>query len=107
MIILKKLSKDEIQVLYLAIKHYNETFFIMSAMDKQCKIIKSITEELKIMLFKKYTKAPFQDNFKLTMYLHQAIVLNTALSIFKDNVLAGFSKNVALKLIIKLDPQTV
>lgn len=109
MIVLTKLQPDHIIAMFDACFMYHEVLKVLAETlpDENHKINNSIIETLGQDLFDKKAKIYKQQTFKISLKLHDAILLVKALSYFCKNTENDFSKSIAQSLIMEIHPQTV
>jgi len=103
---LSKMVKSEIIVLKEATEIYYRNLMLDEKQNDILKIFQSILQSLYNKFYDAHAKAYKQDKFSFKLMYHEAALLVKALSFFNDATTDSYNKNLALTIILKLDPQT-
>lgn len=109
MIKLNRVTKEQINIMFAACQKMYDILkiFTETLPDEQHKINLSITQSLGMDLFDRKAKFHKQDHFSLNLKMHEVLILIKSLQQFERETQNTDEKNMALKLINHIHPQTV
>lgn len=107
MIELKKLERVHVEVLKDAVHLKFKNLVIENNPNEASKIEQSILQDVYSKFFDAYAKSYRQLKFKFKLKWHEAVLINKALSFYTNHETNDYNKNLALKLILVIDPQIV
>ncbi len=103
---LSKIVKSEIIVLKEATETYYKELLLEEEQTDVLKVFQSILQALYNKFYDAHAKAYKQDKFSFKLMYHEANLLLKSLTFFNDTTTNNYDKNLALTIILKLDPQT-
>ncbi len=104
---LSRIEKGDIDVLKQAIQSYYEGLLTQENQSEEIKMHQSILQNLFSKFFDASNKTYKQVKFSFKLMWHEATLINKALGHYNKSIADDYKKNVALGLILVLDPQTV
>lgn len=105
-IVLSKLKKQDVIVLKEATEALYKSLLLKENQDETNLVFLSILQSNFRKFFDAHAKAYKQENFRFKVMHHEAVLIVNALSFFNENTMDQYNKNIALGLILRLDPKT-